>query len=170
MTIEQSHGKARPTLPRSSDLSDIKAASNPSDGRGAGGRFAAGNSVGIGAREKNAIKRLLGPTASSNAVIRDARKLFAACLRDMPSDGANVRQLVALQARHGALAAYYAARAAELGLDTVDGAIADDRAMKHGQRAERLAVTSLDIATKLAAAKKPNLVNGGWLTPPEDDE
>lgn len=157
MSIEQSHGRARPTLPRSSDLPKVETVPNPTVGRGPGGLFAAGNPHGKHARERHALKKLLGPRVGDEIammVARDARKLFAACLRELPHSGANVRAIVAMQARHSALAAYYTARAAELGLDTPEGAEADDRAMKHGQRAERLAVTALDISTRLAGAKR----------------
>jgi len=45
------------------------------------------------------------------------------------------------------------AHAASVGLTTPEGRAADDRAIKHGQRQERVAVTMLDVSTKLAAAK-----------------
>jgi hypothetical protein len=172
VTIEQSHGKARTTLPRSGDLRLVQADVKPTGQRGPGGRFAAGNRVGLGAREKNAVRRLLGREVGDEAalaVARDAARLFSALLRDMPSDAANVRQLVALQARHTALASFFGARAAELGIESEQGMAADERAMRHGQRAERLAVTSLDIATKLATKRKPSdLGPAPWLEPPEE--
>ncbi len=155
MTFERSHGKSRPTLPRSSDLAPVETDRDPRQGRTAGGHFAAGNRVGVGARWKASIKRLLGRGASgeqAEQVAREAFRLYLAVLRDMPSDGASVRMLVALQARHAAIAAFFTDRAAFLGLDGPEGTAALDIAAKHGQRAERLAVTSLDVSTRLTKA------------------
>jgi hypothetical protein len=56
MAFEQSHGKARPTLPRASDLEPAEAAPKPREGRTPGGHFAAGNRIGIGARWKATLK------------------------------------------------------------------------------------------------------------------
>lgn len=157
MTIEKSHGKARPTLPRASDLQSAESVGNRSDGRTAGGRFAGGNRLSVDARQKSTIKRMLGSGAGDEvalAVARDALRLFGGFMRDMPSDGFQVRELVALEARHAAVAGFWAARAAELGLDTPEGKEADDRAMKHGQRVERLAVTALDVARVVNEQKK----------------
>ena len=156
MTIEQSHGKARPTLPRSSDLQPLDADRNPRDGRTEAGHFAPGNRLGVGARWKASIKKLLGRVADDAitvAIGRDAWRVYLATLRAMPSDGAPVRSLVALHARHVAVAGYFTNRAAEVGLDTKEGLAFLEIASHHGQRAERTAVTSLDVATKLAASQ-----------------
>jgi len=156
VSIEHSNGKARPTLPRSSDLRRVESAGNRTEGRDDAGRFAPGNRVSMGARWKNSVKRLLGRGASAEVasdVARQAWGLYLAVMREMPSDGPTVRMLAALQARHAALAAYFTDRAGELGLDTAEGAAALERATKDGQRAERLAVTALDVATKLADSK-----------------
>lgn len=160
MTIEQSHGKARPTLPRASDLAPVETAREPSEGRAEHGRFAAGNRTAVGARWKNACRKLLGSFAEGNpeaaaAVARDSWRLFSATMRELPSDGAQVRQLAALGARHAALSAFFTARSADVGLDSDDGIRFGSIASQHGQRAERLAVTVLDIATKLAAKAGP---------------
>jgi hypothetical protein len=156
VTIESSHGKARPTLPRSSDLRVVEAAEKPTGERTAGGRFAPGNPIGQGARWKASIKKLLGKGATSEqaeAVARQAFRLYCALLRELPSDGPSVRVLAALEARHAALAAYFTDRAAELGFETDAGAHALEQATKHGTRAERLAVTCIDVATRFATAK-----------------
>lgn len=155
MTIETSHGKARPTLPRSSDLATVETVKDPSAGRSEGGRFAAGNRTAVGAKWKNACRKLLGSFAAGNpeaaaAVARDSWRLFTATMRELPADGAQVRQLAALGARHAALASYFTARSADVGLDTDEGIRFGAIASQHGQRAERLAVTTLDIATKTA--------------------
>lgn len=160
MTIERSHGKARPTLPRSSDLRVVPSTEPERPGqRDARGRFVSGNGAAIGRGEKAAVRRLLGregatvSDADARRVALDASQVFGATLRELPSDGATVRQLAAMHARHVALAAFWSARASSEGLGTDGGLRAEEQATKHGQRAERLAVTMLDVATRLAAAR-----------------
>jgi len=156
VTIERSHGKARPTLPRSGELRPVEAGEKPTEGRDAGGHFAAGNRHGLGARWKATIRRIIGRGATSeqaDSVARQAFRLYCALLRELPSDGPSVRTLAALEARHPALAAFETDRAAELGFETEAGQAALERATKHGQRAERLAVTALDVSTRLRAAR-----------------
>lgn len=164
MAFEQSHGKARPTLPRSSDLSPVDAERNPRQGRTDAGHFAKGNRLGVGARWKASVKKLLGRVADDEitaAVGGDAWRVYLATLRAMPSDAAPVRSLVALHARHVAVAGYFTNRAAAIGLDTKEGLAFLEIASHHGQRAERTAVTALDVATKLA--KKSDEVGGDPL-------
>lgn len=154
--IERSKGKLRPGLVRSSDVGPVEAVPNPTAGRGAAGRFAAGNPIGQRARMKHAVKKVLGAKCGDetlDVIVSDGLRLYAAIMRELPSDGATVRQLVALQARHGALAGYYGAKAAEAGLDTPQGLAFDARAMQHGLRVERLACTVLDLAEAYAAPK-----------------
>lgn len=156
MTTEQSKGKARTVLPRSSDLEPAGTERVRSQGRDAAGRAAAGNRLAEGRRWKQTIKRIAGAGVGVGEVAiiaEDARRLFAALLLDLPTDGASVRQLVALQARHAALAAYWTARAEELGPSSEQGLAAEEQATKHGVRVERLAVTSLDVATKMVSAR-----------------
>lgn len=157
MTIEQSHGAARPTLPRSSDLATVPEAERvPTEGRDANGRFASGNPWAGGAKWRSLIAEGLGRELEGKAgeLGRRAHRLFRAFLADMPVDCANVRSLVAQRARAAALADAYALRGAELGLDTTEGGKALSEALKWDQRAERLAVTALDVATKLAVQAK----------------
>ena len=159
MTIERSQGKARPSLPRSRDLHPVReSAREPNRNRDAAGRFAVGNAASIGRGAKAAVRRLLGrdveiTDAAALAVARDAERLFAATVRELPNDGSTVRQLAALYARHVSLAAWWAARASVAGLGTDEGIAAQAHASTHGVRGERLAVTMLDVATKLAATK-----------------
>lgn len=169
MTIEQSHGRARPTLPRSSELATPDTARDPRQGRTAGGHFAAGNRVGLGARWKASVKKLLGRSATEGTALivqRDAWRVYLATLRALPSDAAPVRSLVALHARHVAVAGYFTDLGAEKGLDTPEGLACLDIASKHGQRAERLAVTALDIATKLAVSDRGKSAPAPWLESP----
>jgi hypothetical protein len=154
---ETSHGKARPSLPRSNELAAVQSERDPLEGRDATGRFAPGNPISQGQRWKASIKKLLGRGATNEqaqSVAREAFRLYLAVMRELPSDGATARMLAALQARHAALAAHYTNQAAEAGLDTEAGKELLELASKHGQRAERLAVTCLDVATKHAIAKK----------------
>lgn len=169
MTIEQSHGKARPTLPRSSDLPDLSGTvREPSANRDDRGRAAAGNDLASGRGWKRATKRLMGPVDVEDPelalVVQDARRLFSELIRELPSDGPSVRGLVALRARHQALAAFYGVKAMEAGLLTEEGMKFDERATQHGFRAERLAVTSHDIAAKSAGKKKNDDEPRPWLS------
>jgi hypothetical protein len=153
MTIERSHGKARPTLPRASDLPAIETARDPSDGRGPGGRFAPGNRISIRQGEKAAVRKLLGRGATDGdvaIVARDSLRLFNGAMRDLPTDGQLVRCLGALYSRHASVSAYFNAKADEAGLASDAAQKLLDVALRHGQRAERLAVTMLDVSTKLA--------------------
>lgn len=156
MSIEQSHGKARPGLPRSGDLATPKAEDKRNGKRGPGGRFAPGNDIGRGRGWRNLIRKSLGATVSTELVerlCREAWTLHLAFMRELPFDGAQVTALSAARARWTALASYFATRGAELGLETDKGQRALELSMRLDQRAERLAVTALDIATKLANAK-----------------
>ena len=175
MPIEQSHGKARPILPRASDLAPVlDAVPERRRQRDVLGRFAHGNVVGRGRGWKLAIAKVLGRAAEDPiacAVAADAWKLYAAALREMPDDGPTVRGLVALRARHEVLAAFWHHHAAVVGLVTPEGIAAQEQATKHGQRAERLAVTALDVASKLAAAKRARTDDNDdmpWLMPAEE--
>lgn len=60
MTIEKSKGKARLTLPRSSDLTVPDTVGEPSGTRDAQGRFAAGNGVATGGKFKALIAQSFG--------------------------------------------------------------------------------------------------------------
>jgi hypothetical protein len=174
--IERSHGKARPTLPRSAELSVVEADPERAGNRLEGGRFAPGNVVGRGRGWKRAVTKMIGrevddPIAS--AVAHDAWRLFAAGIREMPSDGPTVRSLMAQKCRHDALAGFWTAHAVAAGLATPAGIEAQRQATLHGQRAERLAVTALDIATKLAEARRlaaPAAHRAPWLEYAADPE
>lgn len=158
MTIEKSHGRARPTLPRASDLRPVESERKPTDGRGPDGRFAPGNRHSVGAGFKRTAKKLLGPGSGSDeeaVVRRDAWRVFVATMNAMPSDAPPVRSLVGLHARHVALAALYTAKAAAIGLDTPKGLEFQAAADRQSQRAERVLVTALDVAAKLASKAKP---------------
>ena len=161
MAIERSHGAARPTLPRSSDLQPVTVSDADRERvgeRDERGRFRHGNESGRGRGWKRAIASMLGRDVSdpvAQRVASDAWRIFSATVRELPSDGASVRALAASRARHVALEAFWGAEAVTRGLTTAEGIAAQALADKHGQRAERLAVTTLDVATKLARPGGP---------------
>jgi len=161
VTIEQSHGAARPTLPRSSDLTTVpEPVVSPSAGRGPDGRFAAANPWAAGAKWRSLIAEGLGRDLEGQAgeLGKRAYRLYRAFLADLPCDCASVRSLVAQRARAAVLADAYARRGQELGLDHPLAGQAFSEAIKWDARAERLAVTSLDLSTKLslvARRRKP---------------
>jgi hypothetical protein len=161
VTIETSHGKARPGLVRASDLPTVESARKPSDGRGSDGRFAPGNRLSVGAGFKRTAKKLLGTGTGSDeerVVRRDAWRVFVATMATMPTDAAPVRSLVSLHARHVALAAVYTAKAAEAGLGTATSLRLQEAADRQSQRAERVLVTALDVAVKLAPKSRQTSV------------
>lgn len=156
MPIERSHGKARPTLPRGSDLQPPETDAKPTDARDAHGHFAAGNRSGLAARFKATVKKALGSAESegeARVVTRDARRVFAHVLRSLPSDAPPVRVLVSMHARHVALNAYFTAKAEAAGLDTPAGLKLLEVADRQSQRAERVLVTAQDVA-RVCAAKR----------------
>ena len=154
---ERSHGKMRPSLPRASDLATVPEADEaPTAGRDASGRFASGNPWAAGAKWRSLVAEGLGRELGGKAgeLGRRAYRLFRVFLADLPTDNATVRSLVAQRARAATLADAYATRGAELGMETDAGAAALGEALKWDQRAERLAVTTLDVATKLAGKRR----------------
>lgn len=165
MSTRTSHGKARTELPRAAELPAIEAERDPTEGRDAQGRFASGNPWAPGAKWRALIADGLGRELDGKAgeMGRRAYRLFRAFLADLPCDCASVRSLVAQRARAVALADAYAARGAELGMNTTEGAAALSEAQKWDQRAERLAVTSLDVSTKLAGKQRKAIDATPWL-------
>lgn len=176
MAFERSHGKARPTLVRSSDLQTGEAEVKPREGRTDGGHFAAGNRIGIGARWKATLKKALGDRAAvgeTGIVAADAQRVMLHVLRALPSDAAPVRVMVAVHARHVALNAYFTAKAEAAGLDTEEGRKLLEVADRQSQRAERVLVTCHDLArvhAELAAKRqgKPDPL-AAFMAKPEDE-
>jgi len=160
VTLEHSHGKARPTLPRSRELAVLPTDGKPNRSRDARGRFTGLDSPSNGRGWKQLIGRMAGRELKGEAAElgRAAWRLYLAQLEELPHTGPNVRSLVAAQARSAILSARYAQRAAELGLDTLAGRAALDMSAKLDARAERLAVTALDIAIRLAKAQRAGRV------------
>jgi hypothetical protein len=168
---QRSQNAMRPSLPQSKDLRIVNTVREPTEGRGPAGRFALRNRIAVRSGDKATTKKLLGrgaTDADAIVVARDAVRLFHGTMRDLPSDGAVVRSLASMQARHAALFAFFTAKADAAGLDTIDGIKFAELASKHGQRAERLAVTMLDIATKMPRVERETIPP--WMQLVDDDE
>lgn len=168
MSTRKGRGKARTELPRSSELATVESVPDRTVGRDGAGRFASGNPWGPGAKWRSLIAAGLGRDLPGRAgeLGRRAHRLYRAFLADMPCDCASVRSLVAQRARAVALADAYALVGAEAGEGTEAGQAALAEALKWCARAERLAVTSLDISTKLAVvarSRKPVDVHAAVL-------
>jgi hypothetical protein len=118
------------------------------------GRFVAGNDAPKGRAVKRLIRRYLGEGAASSeqvaALTSDTLTLFKAFKRTLGCSAPQVQDTVARRARWGVLSAWYALHAAELGLGTEEGMAALEMALKLDARAERLDVTALDLAKRLA--------------------
>jgi hypothetical protein len=154
MAIERSKGKARPALPRSSDLAVPQPPPDPRQGRDVNGRFTSGNRTARGRGWKRAIGQLAGSELAPELrqLAGDAGSLYRARLGELPHQGPTVSSLVAEGARSSVLSARFAARAFELGLDTDAGRAALETSMRLGQRAERTSISAIDIAVRLAVA------------------
>jgi hypothetical protein len=159
MSIEHSHGKARPTMPRPSDLRLVGAEAQRPAWRGADGRVGTGNELGKERGQKMDLARMLGRDATGEdalAVTREATRTYRAALRELPSQGELVRRAAARMARHCAAETFFAAKSIEAGLETEDGMRFDTLATRHGERGERCLVVLLDVAGALARPSKRN--------------
>lgn len=163
MNFEASHGKARTTMPRASDVGELPEPPSPTVGRTAHGHFAAGNkqsgeALGWARAQRKVLAVHVGD-AAAKICARDAWSMYCALLREMPVKSAAVKSTLGLHSRHMALAAYYSTEASRAGLLTDRGIKLMAEATKHGERAERLLVTSFAAAkagAKMAkAGRKP---------------
>jgi hypothetical protein len=157
-----SNGAMRPSLPHSSDLATVPhPVVSPTVGRDHAGRFASANPWAGAAKWRSLIADGLGRDLPGEAgeLGKRAYRLFRSFLADMPVDCASVRSLVAQRARAAALADRYATLGMTLGEATEAGTAALAEALKWDARAERLAVTSLDIATKLAVVARKHPID-----------
>jgi hypothetical protein len=158
MSIRRGQGKVRPELPRRRELHVVAAAPEAKEGRDASGKFAPGNGVARDRGWRTALGRVLGhelTDASMRRVANDSWRLHGAIVKELPSDGVIVRGIVVTLAMHTACMGYWSALALDLGLSTAEGQAASERARIHGTRVERLSVTALDLASKLAACERP---------------
>jgi hypothetical protein len=168
MTIEHSHSGDYSTRPRIGDLSAVAAEPERSDNHDALGRFTPRNNAPAGRAVKVMLKRQLGKDATEENVqrlYRDTRTLFLAELAKMPDRSPAVQRDLASRARWSALSAWYATRAAELGLDSPAGLALIDVSLKCDARAERLGITALAISERLAKVKPKKASDFPWLLP-----
>lgn len=125
------------------------------------GRFAEGNKASAGSHWRAEIRKQLGVLAADDETRRlanEAQYLFRCLMRDMPVDGAGVSALVASRARATVLAAWFAAESARVGMTSDRGMKLLDTSMKLDARAERLAVTAIELAGRQHKAKKQDAV------------
>ena len=166
--LERSKGKLRPGLARASDLAVPQAMPDRRQGRDDHGRYVGGNASARGRGWKRAIRELAGPNVTAPEALQlsgDAGSLYRALLSTLPYQGPLVNPIAAESARASVLAAHFAARALELGLDTKPGRDALELSLRLGQRAERTAVTAWDLATRAAEAERRRPTGGfPWLT------
>lgn len=157
------HNGVRTAPPRRKDVSGYTAP-EPNRDRAAGGRFAVGNRAAERSGVRALIKRHLGAEARTEEVeqlYRDTMVMFRGCLVALPAnDAVEVQDLTARRARWSVLSARFAAKAAEVGLFTEEGARLLDMAMKLDARAERLAVTARDEAERLAVTRRGEKPSG----------
>lgn len=152
MTLRREHSKLRPQPPRLKDLSRRQRSPERSRNQDSKGKFVAGNDAPKGRAVKRIIRRYLGEGAVGDeqvqVLMRDTLVLFKSFKRALGSTAPQVQDTVARRARWGVMSAWYALRAAELGLGTEAGDAALEMALKLDARAERLDVTSLDLAER----------------------
>jgi len=106
---------------------------------------------------KALIRRQLGtdaPTPLVEQAHREARTHYSAFMRDLPHGGDSVAQLVVVRATYAALLPQLMAKALAAGVESKAGRELLELAMRLDQRCERLAVTTLDIATRLAEVER----------------
>lgn len=175
MALEHSHGKARPTLPRSADLPVPPAAPDRRQGRDGKGRFAPGHRQSARSRGwRRAIAQLASgqaSTAEQAKLAGDSGTLYRATLATLPCEGPLTNPIAAEHARTAVLSAHFAGAALAAGVTTVRGRQLLELSLKLGQRAERTAVTLLDLTTRIAEAeRKRNPPTLPWLQTTADDD
>lgn len=159
---ERSKGKARPRLPRSKTLYPLSA-SEPNADRDAKGLAQPGNSIAAGRGVRQAIRGMVGRTATDlemRRLIRAALAIFRADTKHLSAKTSIVWPLIAARARSIVVAGFFADKAAAAGLHTKRGMALDERATKHGARVERLTVTILDVTATIAGLTQAAERNG----------
>jgi hypothetical protein len=174
VTIERSHGKARPTLPRATDLPVPPPSADRRVGRDQKGRFAPGHRQSARSRGwRRAVAQLstgLVPTAEQAKLAGDSGTLYRATLAVLPCESPLTNPIAAEHARSAVLSTHFAAAALEAGVTTVKGKRLLEMSLKLGQRAERTAVSLLDLTTRLAEAERKRAPSSfPWLTADADE-
>lgn len=175
MALEHSHGKARPTLPRAADLPVPPPAPDRRQGRDNKGRFAAGHRQSARSRGwRRAIAQLSAGQLKTDDQVKlanDSGTLYRATLATMPCEGPLTNPIAAEHARTAVLSAHFAGAAIAAGVTTAKGRQLLELSLKLGQRAERTAVTLLDLTTRLAEAeRKRTPPTYPWLQGIADDD
>jgi len=156
MALVNEKGKLRPQPPRLKNIPAAATARERDRNRDSRGRFVGGNRAATGRAWKSIVRRALGrdaTAAETDSIYRDAGTLFAAQLRQLPSQVPQVQDAVARGARASVLSSRTAALALEAGLETDAGRKLLELSIKLDARAERLAVTALDLAQRFAKAE-----------------
>lgn len=170
-------GKARTTMPRTSDAAPFNTAREPDGTRDAQGRFQPGNDIARDRGVKMVIGRMVGRLTSeelgplspeSEAIKEDTWRLLCASIRELGNPGSYVRRLLAHYAWHDTMAAFWRARELAVGPCTPEGIAADDRATEHDKRAERLSVTAQSIARAMLKSRPE--AKQRWPGMVDDDE
>lgn len=166
-TIETSHDKPRLTAPRLSDVGTVATVCEPSQDRGARGRFAAGNQVAANRSAKRALtaplraarKRLqdLGdalPHPVADELLRDALAVYGSARLELGSSSVFVLANVVSFATESVLAGYFTKQAADADFNTERGAAHLEQAQRCEQCAQR-AMTAALAATKALSGRRP---------------
>jgi len=178
-TLEQSHGKARLTGPRPSDLGTVATGDEPSRDRVAGGLFAPGNRVAVNRTAKRALTaplraararlEALGeglPRPVADELLHDALAVYGSARRELGSSSVFVLANAVSFATETVLAGFFAKQAASVGFDTEQGATYLEQAQRCEQCAQRAMTAALAAKKALPKAGKP-AADWSWIQPEE---
>jgi hypothetical protein len=155
MAQRSREGKIGTETPRLKDLPVGGTVPERTVNHGSDGRFVVANGAANGRAMKTLARASLGADGDDDELVRAARTMYRALLREMPEPGASVRQLVASRCRHAVMATKFANSAARVGLATVEGIRLAEQSRAHDLAAQRLAVTALDLALREARSRPP---------------
>jgi hypothetical protein len=167
-TIEPSHGKARLTAPRPSDLGTVPTGEDRERDHDSRGLFVPGNQAAVGRGARGALRApyeaarkrvgeaLASGTTSSDAdqVLTDALAVFHAVRRELGSGSAIVQGPAIAYAVETILAGYFTKEAATAGFLTERGMLLHDRALACEQAAARAMTAALAAAKALSGRRK----------------
>jgi hypothetical protein len=150
MALRNVKGKLREESPRLKDTPHGTARDRTVD-HGADGRFVTANGAANGRAAKTLFRETLGSEGADPEMVRDAHTMYRAILRESPSDGPSVRQIIAARCRHAVMATRFANEAGKVGLATPEGIKLAEQSRAHDLASQRLAVTAFDLATREAS-------------------
>jgi hypothetical protein len=170
MSVENSHGKARLTSPRVSDMADEPTSGEhqaPKHGRGNQNAKYRGTQESVRAPLKAAVgdevRKALGGRVTpqeSRLVAGNALQIAGDAQREVGVVSPFVSHHVTRFGVNAALAGFYTQAAAEAGFDTERGLAMMEAAHKCEARAER-AMVAADAAAKAFAGKRPKAIDLG---------